>query len=253
MDLSAVIDDLDDQPHRRREFYEYPALYDFYHERVLDRDAQVGLLRRFEPDRTRRVLELGCGTGPLLARIETDYDDVYGIDADEGMLERARDRLASATVLRADFTEWSAAEIGRSFDVAVLFGGLLHVTDDDDLASLAANVHESLRAGGAFVSFFEPLSGAVENGSSDVVTVESDRYTVERRSVSALTSSAGHYTTTYRFLLRDGRRAVEARMGTVVRGRFHEPDALAETFAAAGFDSVEVVDAGGPAILHARA
>lgn len=160
MDLSAVIDDLDDQPHRRREFYEYPALYDFYHERVLDRDAQVGLLRRFEPDRTRRVLELGCGTGPLLARIETDYDDVYGIDADEGMLERARDRLASATVLRADFTEWSAAEIGRSFDVAVLFGGLLHVTDDDDLASLAANVHESLRAGGAFVSFFEPLSGA---------------------------------------------------------------------------------------------
>lgn len=85
------------------------------------------------------------------------------------------------------------------------------------------------------------------------MTVESDRYTVERRSVSALTSSAGHYTTTYRFLLRDGRRAVEARMGTVVRGRFHEPDALAETFAAAGFDSVEVVDAGGPAILHARA
>ena len=65
MSLAHVIEDVDDDPHRERDFYEYPALYEFYHSRVLNRDAQVRLLRRYEPEETSRVLELGCGTGPV--------------------------------------------------------------------------------------------------------------------------------------------------------------------------------------------
>lgn len=250
-DLSAVIRDLNEDPHRPRSFYEYPSLYDFYHSRTLDREAQVRLLKRFEPAETDRVLEFGCGTGPLLARIEGKYEQVLGVDANEAMLAVAAERLTGAAVRRADFTEWSAADEGSTFDAAVLFGGLLHLTEDRAVEAFATNAHDSLRDGGAFVSFFEPLSDAVENASEETTTVASDRYTVERHSVSALTSARGHYTTTYCFVIRDEEREVDARMGTVFEGRFHDPDYLRETFSGAGFGTVEVLDGEGPTLLHA--
>lgn len=251
MDLSAVVEDINADPHRRRSFYEYPSLYEFYHSRVLDRDGQVGLLERFQPAEASRVLEFGCGTGPLLARIEGEYDSVLGVDVDERMLARAEERVTDAEVRRADFTEWSAADVGRVFDVAVLMGGLLHLTEDGDVDSLATNAYRSLREGGAFVTFFQPFSVDVQNGSRDVEVVESERYSVERHSVSALTSPAGHYTTTYQFVVRDEERETEARMGTVFEGRFHRPATLEDAFLEAGFDSVRVVDGEGPTVLHA--
>jgi SAM-dependent methyltransferase len=251
MALSAVIEDVTENPHRSRGFYEYPELYDFYHSRTLDRDAQVGLLKRFQPDDTSRVLEFGCGTGPLLARIEGEYEELLGVELDPGMREVAEERTRRAEVRGADFTSWSAAEEDRVFDVAVLMGGLLHITDDGSLAALAENAHDSLRDGGAFLTFFRPLDGDVDNGSRDVRIVESDRYTVERHSVSALTSSEGNYTTTYLFVVRDESRDREAKMGTVVEGKFHDPADLETEFASAGFGEVEVVDGDGPTVLHA--
>lgn len=251
MSLSPVIDDLNENPHRHRSFYEYPELYDFYHSRMLNRDAQVRLLKRFQPDNTNRVLELGCGTGPLLVRIEDEYEDVLGVDVNEQMLTVAKANVTEADVLKADFTEWAATEEGRVFDIAVLMGGLLHLTDDRSIELFAENVHESLRAGGVFVTFFQPLSADVDSGSKDTETVESERYCVERHSTCALTSSEGHYTTTYLFIIRDKVQETEATMGTVFHGRFHDPTILEATFAAAGFTEVEIIDGDGPTTFHA--
>lgn len=251
MSLSTVVDDLREHPHRERSFYEYPELYDFFHSRVLDRGAQVGLLERYEPEDADRVLEFGCGTGPLLERLVGTYDEVLGVDRDASMLRIARERVSDATVREVDFTEWSAADEHPPYDMAVLMGGMLHLTDDADVESFAANAADSLRDGGAFVTFFQPLTDDVENGSRDVVTVESERFVVERHSVSALSSSAGHYTTTYLFEITDKQREVDASMGTVFRGRFHDPARLEGVFEAAGFSDVETVDGDGPTTLHA--
>lgn len=251
MCLSSIIDDLNENPRRQRSFYEYPELYEFYHSRVLDRDAQVELLKRFQPENTRRVLEYGCGTGPLLVRIEGEYEEVLGVDIDERMLASAREKITEAEVFKADFTEWSAADEGRVFDMAVLMGGLLHLTEDRRIESFAGNVNESLREGGAFMTFFYPLSDDVDNGSKDVQTVESDRYSVEAHSITALTSSEGHYTTTYLFIIHDKTREKEARMGTVFQGRSHDPDNLRDIFLTAEFSEVELIDREGPTILHA--
>jgi SAM-dependent methyltransferase len=252
MDLSAVIEDVHGDPHRERGFYEYPELYEFFQSRLVDRDAQVGLLDRFVPPGASRVLEFGCGAGPLLVRIEDEYDEVLGVDSNEAMLELARRRVTTADVLEADFTEWSAAEEDRVFDVAALMGGLLHLRADRDLESFAENAYASLRPGGVFVTFFEPLSASVTNGSRDVRSVGSERYTVERHATSALTSGSGHYTTTYCFVITDEEEATEARMGTVFQGRLFTPERLRGAFSAAGFEGIEIVDGDGPAVLHAR-
>lgn len=246
MSLSPIIEDINEHPHRERTFYEYPELYDFYHSRALNRDAQISLLKRIEPDDTNRVLEFGCGTGPLLARIEDEYEEVLGVDTNKPMLALAREKVTKADVLEADFTDWSATEEGRVFDAAVLMGGLLHITEISGLESFAENVYESLREGGAFGTFFQPLTDDVENGSRDVQSVESERFSVERRSISALTSPEGHYTTTYLFVIRDEIRENEAKMGTVFHGRFHDPDRLKDVFVNIGFDDVELIDGDGP-------
>lgn len=251
MSLASVIEDINENPHRERSFYEYPELYDFYQSRVLNRDAQSSLLNRIEPEDATRILEFGCGTGPLLTRIEDDYEEVMGVDVNESMLALARERVTKAEIRKADFTEWSAADEGRQFDVAVLMGGLLHLTEDSSLTSFAENVYESLREGGTFGTFFQPFTDDVENGSKEVKTVESERFTVERHSISALTSPDGHYTTTYLFHIQDTVQETEAKMGTVFHGRFHDSDRLKDIFSTAGFNEVELTTRDGPTTLRA--
>jgi glycosyltransferase involved in cell wall biosynthesis/2-polyprenyl-3-methyl-5-hydroxy-6-metoxy-1,4-benzoquinol methylase len=60
-----------------------------YYHRSLER-----LCRRFVPSRAR-VLELGCGTGDLLASLSPDPEGSLGVDLSPGMVERARAKYPS--------------------------------------------------------------------------------------------------------------------------------------------------------------
>src|SRR5580692_11574286 len=64
-----------------------------YHDLV--DDLEVGFVERF--GRGREVLEVGCGTGLLLRRIEGFARSARGVDLSPGMLERARARGLSVT------------------------------------------------------------------------------------------------------------------------------------------------------------
>lgn len=70
----------------------------FYDNELLQRiayrpnhDAVIAELRRY---RSRRVLDIGCGTGILTTRVQRTLEPevVYGCDASEGMLAKARER-----------------------------------------------------------------------------------------------------------------------------------------------------------------
>ncbi|GAB2544208.1 class I SAM-dependent methyltransferase [Nocardia heshunensis] len=69
-----------------------------YDQRTLQRvvyqppqDEMIELLRRYG---SRRIVDIGCGTGILTSRIAEELvpDEVYGIDMSPGMLARARQR-----------------------------------------------------------------------------------------------------------------------------------------------------------------
>jgi ubiquinone/menaquinone biosynthesis C-methylase UbiE len=57
-------------------------------------DAVIAALRRAG---SRRIVDVGCGTGILAARIQRDLEPelVYGCDPTPGMLERAQERSAA--------------------------------------------------------------------------------------------------------------------------------------------------------------
>ncbi|MBK6513742.1 MAG: class I SAM-dependent methyltransferase [Polyangiaceae bacterium] len=148
----------DDQTSRSRRYYdEFSKRYDDkrggrrpggYHDLV--DDLEVELVRRYGEGRD--VLEVGCGTGLLLARFAEFARAAKGIDLSEGMLAKAKARGLDVQVASA--TELPFAD--DSFDVACSFKVLAHIPPIQQALSEMARV---VRPGGhVLAEFYNPNS-----------------------------------------------------------------------------------------------
>ena len=119
-----------------------------YHQMIDDLELQVAAPYA----RGARVLELGCGTGLILARVAEIADQVVGIDLSEGMAQQARERgldvhIGSVCDLPFDDDE---------FDLTYSFKVLAHIPDIDAALREAARV---TRPGGhLLLEFYNPWS-----------------------------------------------------------------------------------------------
>jgi len=88
-------------------------------QRVTYRPEQDAVLRRLAPLRPRRVLDLGCGTGILAARVRRTLPavEVVGCDFSRGMLGRAAARSPEASWVQGDALRLPFAD--ASFDAAL--------------------------------------------------------------------------------------------------------------------------------------
>ena len=122
--------------------------HDGYH-RLID-DLQVDLLSDHVVDRD--VLEVGCGTGLLLDRVDELADTARGIDISPGMLETARER-------GLDVVEGCATDLpfeSEAFDVVYSFKVLAHV---EDIGAALDECCRVVRPGGRlFLEFYNPWS-----------------------------------------------------------------------------------------------
>ena len=139
-----------------------------------DRSADIERVRdcitRFRPG-ARSVLELGCGTGAVLAGLTADPSvsgvslsvtgvslsvtgvslSVTGVDRSEEMLAVAARSVPAARLVHADVTSFS---LGTRFDVAIcVFDTLNHLPSLDAWRAMFERVHEHLADGGLF--FFD--------------------------------------------------------------------------------------------------
>jgi SAM-dependent methyltransferase len=101
-----------------------------------------------------RVLELGCGSGRLLAPLAAAGNRVVGLDASDAMLERARARLQPA-IARGEVSlvlgsmEALPGAASGPFDLVIIpLNGLLHVEDPRQQQRVLAQVAQVLRPGG---------------------------------------------------------------------------------------------------------
>ncbi|MEZ5645124.1 MAG: class I SAM-dependent methyltransferase [Burkholderiaceae bacterium] len=76
----------------------------------------------------RRVLELGCGAGAALPLLESYAHDVTAVDGHGHLLERARDRSATARLIEGDVTD-TGLPAGQH-DLICAFDVLEHVDPD---------------------------------------------------------------------------------------------------------------------------
>jgi SAM-dependent methyltransferase len=133
------------------EIYERIAeLYDWEHDRYgEDLDFYRALAKRTGGP----ILELGCGTGRVLADLAAEGHHCIGVDASSTMLARARERLSGrsldADLIEAPMQAFSSPRPARLAIIALdSFGHLL--TQDDQLRALTT-VRSALTDGGLLV------------------------------------------------------------------------------------------------------
>jgi SAM-dependent methyltransferase len=89
-----------------------------------------GWILRNLPARRRSALDIGCGTGVLLAQLTDRFAQVTGVDADPGMAEAAGRRLATnprASVQLSTLSAFAATADDGAFDVITMVAVLHHL------------------------------------------------------------------------------------------------------------------------------
>ncbi|HKR71163.1 MAG TPA: class I SAM-dependent methyltransferase [Streptosporangiaceae bacterium] len=129
----------------------YAEFAGFYDQIMGDRTVDVARMRsyitRFSPE-ARTLLELGCGTGAMLAGL-TPGLEVTGVDRSPEMLAVAARTAPAARLVEADMTAFS---LGTSFDVVIcVFDTLNHLPRLADWRAMFDRVHDHLADGGLFV------------------------------------------------------------------------------------------------------
>lgn len=100
----------------------------------------------------KAIIDLGCGTGPLLERVVGRFGAVHALDFAPGMIRRARERLGS----RADEVTFHARQmhelddLAGMFDVAVAVNSLV-MPDTRDIDRTLRAVRGCLKPGGVFL------------------------------------------------------------------------------------------------------
>lgn len=125
------------------------------------------------PQRGERILDLGCGTGELTARLVATGAQVVGLDADAGMADAFRARLPGVPIVVADAQQpWPAAPpLDQPFD-AVFSNAALHWMPQ--ARSVAALMAQALRPGGRLaaelggVGNVAAIHAAVESAAADL-------------------------------------------------------------------------------------
>ncbi len=126
----------------------FARFYDAAMDDPTERGARVrSSIERFLPG-TSSILELGCGTGSILAELAS-YPALTGIDRSSAMLAVASEKVPSARLLRGNIDDlW----LGERFDVVVcVFDTLNHLLTFDAWQSLFEAVYDHLVEGGLFI------------------------------------------------------------------------------------------------------
>lgn len=122
-----------------------------------DHSQEIAYWTRNAEEAGQPVLELGSGTGKVLAALLAKGIDITGIDNSPDMIARCRD-ICRRKGLTADLHEQSMLDftLPRKFRLVILPSGSLSLfTRDEDILSMCGRVMAHLEPGGVFIYGFE--------------------------------------------------------------------------------------------------
>ena len=100
------------------------------------------------------VLDAGCGTGRVGARLSDLGFEVVGVDVDETMVEVAAELRPEIPWLVSDLADLDLPEPPRRFDAAVLAGNVVPFLEVEALPRVARRLAALVLPGGVVVSGF---------------------------------------------------------------------------------------------------
>ena len=129
-------------------YHRFAPFYDAAMDDPTPRGARVvDWIERYRPGAST-VLELGCGTGSILAQLGR-YPSLTGLDRSPEMLAVASQKVPGARLLEGDMASFS---LGRRFDVVVcVFDSVNHLLSLAEWHPMFDSVYDHLEEGGLFV------------------------------------------------------------------------------------------------------
>ncbi|TFE23528.1 class I SAM-dependent methyltransferase [Cohnella luojiensis] len=105
------------------------------------------IVQWLNPQKGERIVDFGCGTGDLAARIATKGAEVLGVDISPEMVERARTKYPLLSFQCSDGLAWKPEN--QSYD-AVFSNAALHWMKDAEAAVISMT--RAIRSGGRLVA-----------------------------------------------------------------------------------------------------
>ena len=160
-------------------------IYDRIYPRIFDYGGLYDALASFlEANSCRRILEVACGTGRLMAILEEKGYEVTGIDLSREMLDIARTRCAGK-LLRQDMRE---TRMEGSFDALLCLGRSFgYMLTDEDAYRALEGFNRALRLGGILIldSFDAEITRRYQFGILREFVYEFEDMKITRRSKSS--------------------------------------------------------------------
>ena len=150
-------------------YTEIAALYDLEHDRFRD---DLDLIQYIVETVGDPVLELGCGTGRILASLMDLQMRLTGVDNSSSMLERARVRLEGVADIELVSAEMSATGLPvDTFGVVLIaLNTLMHASTIDEQRRVLAEAFRVLDPRGQlFIDLPNPTAGAIDFVDHQVV------------------------------------------------------------------------------------
>lgn len=121
-------------------------LYQQKHTFVFHYGADV--LNLLDPKPDERILDLGCGTGELTARLAESGAEVIGMDASASMIAKAQQSFPHLMFQQGDARDFGT---DQPFD-AIFSNATLHWIPEAEQPTVITNVFKALKPGGRFVA-----------------------------------------------------------------------------------------------------
>ena len=171
-------------------------------------DEMLEVIARCLPSTSRRILELGCGTGELSLKILNRYPNaqVIALDYSPRMLQFAQDKVTTSgyqqrwTGIQADFGDWADnpenLDIGSEFDACVSSLAIHHLQDEMKL-KLFERIAASLTQNGCFWNADptlpeSPALGEVYKAAREEWSVEQGISLTEIRAKRGISTTQGY-------------------------------------------------------------
>jgi SAM-dependent methyltransferase len=143
-----------------------------------------------------RVLDGGCGTGQVGARLADLGFAVVGVDVDEAMIAVARELRPDVRWIVSDLATLDLPEPAQPFDAVVLAGNVVPFLEAEALPAVAERLATVLAPGGVVVAGFG-LDAAHLPAGSPVVPLAAYDEAIVRAGFALATRSSGWGGTPY--------------------------------------------------------
>jgi len=123
-----------------------------------------------------KILEIGVGTGRLFSQALRNGADIYGLDVNSKMIEKAKEKIAPGQHHRLYVQDAVEMQLPHRFALILApFRVFSHLIDVEDQIRCLNRVHEHLEPGGRFIfDLYVPNLGILINGIQEHVDFDGE-------------------------------------------------------------------------------